>query len=259
MVMQSLEFCNSSHSSVSKSLQGGFKELLPHDNSAAYYDVVYSEMNAYTAETLDVIYNNVPQGTIIDFGAGTGRLALPLAQMNYNVIAVEQSSEMCAVLQQKMAKTKSQLSLHNCTIEQYQGTQCNMALALFTVFVYCLTEERLQAQLQNICAHILPGGFFFFDIPHRSLFEGQLRTMRGIKKKIHIESTEQEYVFDYYEHCISVRKKTAFEYTEQFQIRYWHPEVFERILTACNMEFVTRISEFDNMGADYCLWRKRRV
>lgn len=232
------------------------KKNLPHDNSAAYYDVVYSEMNAYTPQTLAAINYYQPQGTIIDFGAGTGRLTIPLAQMNYNIIAVEQSNEMCAVLQQKMKKNQLQFSVHNCSIEHYKGASCNMAIALFTVFIYCLSEEQLQVQLQNICTHILPNGFFFFDIPHKSLFEGQTRSLRGIQKHIRIEPSEQKDIFDYYEHCVSTRKKTAFDYEEQFQIRYWLPEIFARILTACNMEFVTTLAEFDDMGADYCVWRK---
>jgi SAM-dependent methyltransferase len=214
-------------------------------------------MNAYTAQTLAVINDYQPQGTIIDCGAGSGRLAIPLARMNYSVIAVEQSSEMCAVLQQKMTKHNLQFPVYNCSMEQYSAAVCNMALALFTVFIYCLSEEHLRAQLQTICAHILPGGFFFFDIPHESLFESQTRSMCGIQKHIRIEQTSQEHIFDYYEHCISIRKKMPFDYKEHFQIRYWPPEIFERILTACNMEFVTIIPGFDDMGADYCLWRKR--
>lgn len=232
------------------------KKSFPHDNSAAYYDVVYSEMNAYTPQTLAAINYYQPQGIIIDFGAGTGRLSIPLAQMNYNVIAVEQSSEMCATLQQKMTKNAVNFPIHNCSIEQYNASKCNMAIALFTVFIYCLTEEQLQAQIQNICAHIEPNGFFFFDIPHKLLFEGQTRAMRGITKCISIKETAQKDIFDYFEHCFSTRKKAAFDYKEQFQIRYWSPETFARLLTNCNMEFVAILPEFDDMGADYCIWRK---
>lgn len=233
-------------------------QLFPHNNSAAYYDVVYSEMNAYTPQTIAAINYFQPQGTIIDFGAGTGRLTIPLAQMKYSMIAVEQSSEMCGVLRSKMAKNELQFPIHNCSIEQYKGAPCNMAIALFTVFIYCLNEEQLQAQIHTICAHIKPGGFFFFDIPHQSLFEGQTRSLQGIKKHIRIDPSKHKDIFDYYEHCVSTRKKAAFDYEEHFQIRYWSPEIFNRILTDCNMEFVTTLAEFDDMGADYCMWRKKK-
>jgi 2-polyprenyl-3-methyl-5-hydroxy-6-metoxy-1,4-benzoquinol methylase len=78
----------------------------PHDNWAKYYDFIYettfgSTYNNLTRETLGVINNTLPFGSILDFGAGTGRLAIPLAQKGYNVTAVEQSNAMANELRKK--------------------------------------------------------------------------------------------------------------------------------------------------------------
>lgn len=56
----------------------------PHDNWGTYYDFVYEQTfgsfyNNLTTETLNVINQILPKGTILDFGAGTGRLSFPLA------------------------------------------------------------------------------------------------------------------------------------------------------------------------------------
>ncbi|MDR2962316.1 MAG: class I SAM-dependent methyltransferase [Bacteroidales bacterium] len=232
--------------------------LLPHANSAQFYDTVYSEMNAYTAQTVAAIQRCVqPPASIIDFGAGTGRITLPLAHMNYRLTAVEQSREMCAVLQQQLKKHTINLPIQNCSIEHYEGERCAMALALFTVFSYSLTEALLRAQLQTICTHIVSGGYFFFDLPHLSLFESQERTMRGIRKHIRIEESAEANIFNYSEHCVSTRKKEAFAYHEEFQLRYWTPEFFAQILTEYGMKFIQTLPEFTDMEADYCLWQKQ--
>ncbi len=72
----------------------------PHDAMAPVYDLVYQEdfgefYHWLTDTTLDVVCELVPVGArIVDFGAATGRMALPLAQAGYRITAVEPSGPM---------------------------------------------------------------------------------------------------------------------------------------------------------------------
>ena len=68
----------------------------PHDSWAIFYDFVYQKTfgnfyNSLTDETLKVINNIIPYGTIIDFGAGTGRMTIPLKNQDCEMIAVKKS------------------------------------------------------------------------------------------------------------------------------------------------------------------------
>ena len=68
----------------------------PHDNWGEYYDFVYEQTfggyyDALTAETLNVMKQILPYGSIIVFGTGSGRLAIPLIEDGHKVMAVEKS------------------------------------------------------------------------------------------------------------------------------------------------------------------------
>ena len=62
-----------------------------HDNLGSLYDYVYEQTYGdfyrdLTVETVDQINQILPSGTIIDYGAGTGRLSIPFSKQGYKVI-----------------------------------------------------------------------------------------------------------------------------------------------------------------------------
>ena len=69
----------------------------PHSSWAQHYDAAYASFGEiYEALTTVTVRNVVkiqpPPARIIDFGAGTGRLSLPLAKEGYSVSAVTVTS-----------------------------------------------------------------------------------------------------------------------------------------------------------------------
>ena len=77
---------------------------LPHDSWAAHYEAVmeltFQELYArVTSSALDEVRARLrPPASIVDFGAGCGRLSIPLASERYRVTAVEPSlSKRCRV------------------------------------------------------------------------------------------------------------------------------------------------------------------
>ena len=64
-------------------------------NGEADYDALF----AYVLRKLKE--NGIQNGIVADFGCGTGDLTLMLSQAGYDVIAVDQSEEMLAVLRDK--------------------------------------------------------------------------------------------------------------------------------------------------------------
>jgi 2-polyprenyl-3-methyl-5-hydroxy-6-metoxy-1,4-benzoquinol methylase len=72
----------------------------PHSSWADVYDLVYehSFRNFYhelTNVTLSVIEDRVNSNSrIVDFGAGTGRLSIPLSKKGFDVVAVDPCEEM---------------------------------------------------------------------------------------------------------------------------------------------------------------------
>lgn len=147
----------------------------PHDNWGTYYDFVYEQTfgsfySNLTKETLNVIKQILPKETILDFGAGTGRLSFPLTEQGYNVIAVKKSFGMVNDFKRKLDGQNSEIEIHNCSISEYENGKADLAIALFTVLSYSITEVELSKNIKNICKHINQNGYFFFDLPNTVFF-----------------------------------------------------------------------------------------
>ena len=147
----------------------------PHDNWATYYDFVYEQTfgslyNNLTTETINTINEILPNGTIIDFGAGTGRLSFPLIEQGYSVIAVEKSKGMVNEFKRKANNCNFDVKIHKCSISDYENGKANLAITLFTVLSYSISEDELSKNIKNICKHINSNGYFFFDLPNAVFF-----------------------------------------------------------------------------------------
>ena len=127
----------------------------PHDNWGTYYDFVYEQTfgsfyNNLTIETLKTINKILPNGSIIDFGAGTGRLSFPLSVQGYSVIAVEKSKGMIDEFKRKSIIGNFDIPMHHCSISDYQNGRTDLAIALFTVLSYSITEGELSKIIKSI-------------------------------------------------------------------------------------------------------------
>lgn len=147
----------------------------PHDNWGTYYDFIYEQTfgsfyNNLTIETLNVINQILPKGTILDYGAGTGWLSFPLTEQGCQLIAVEKSIGMVNEFKRKSEGLNQNIEIHNCSISEYKNGKADLALALFTVLSYSITEDELAKNIENICKHIDTDGHFFFDLPNMVFF-----------------------------------------------------------------------------------------
>lgn len=56
-----------------------------------------------------------------------------------------------------------EIEIHNCSISEYKNGKADLALALFTVLNYSITEDELSKNIKNICEQLNPNGFDFFN------------------------------------------------------------------------------------------------
>ena len=126
-----------------------------------------------TSVTMNEIIDILPEGTIIDFGAGTGRLAIPLREKGYQVLAVDPSSNMLQQLESKRIQHNTgDIPSYVSTIADYDGPPADMALAVFTVLNYITTNEEMNDSLQTMVNSLKQGGHLLFDLPSPTLFGG---------------------------------------------------------------------------------------
>jgi SAM-dependent methyltransferase len=132
------------------------------DSYGQYYDLLYAD-KAYEAEAKavrDLLRSHAPEaGTLLEFGAGTGRHARLLAGLGYDVTAVERSS---AMLQR--ATVAAGVGYINADIREVDlGRRFDAVVSLFHVVSYQSTDQDVLATFSRAADHLGSGGLFVFD------------------------------------------------------------------------------------------------
>jgi len=238
----------------------------PHDNWATYYDFVYEQTfgsfyNDLTAETIKAINDILPKGTIIDFGAGTGRLSLPLVKQDYSVFAVEKSNGMVEELNKKAKNYNLDIKIHNCSISDYQNGKGDLAIALFTVLSYSISEEELSKNIKNICKHINSNGYFFFDLPTEVFFNaGRLINIQTetFSRVVELVNNNESDIYTYAENCNGIHNGEKFRYEDKFKIRYWDLNTLDKLLAENGFsDTLKAFPQFNSTGSIYKLYKRQ--
>lgn len=244
--------------------------MKPHDICAKHYDFIFKKRfgSAYdqlTSANLQTITDLLSAGKILDFGAGTGRIAIPLAQKGYEVVAVDASQGMLQEL-----KRKADLAGVNITygdsVSGFTDNSVDMVVSIFTVLAYITEEIEMDFALKLIWDSLKPGGLFLFDVVHKAGYEEICRRNNCItnnkqlpdfKELVKVELFDEDGITygDYQENVKGNDNGEDFECTERFKIRFWHPN---EIISKLEKElYFEKLSHFDFANADYYVFKKR--
>lgn len=106
---------------------------------------------------------------ILELGAGTGRVTVPLARDGRQVVAVDRSPDMVARLRDRLGRLPAPVAgritpvigdLRGFSV----GERFPLAIAAFNVLEHLYTRVEVAACLQRIAAHLEPGGVLAFDV-----------------------------------------------------------------------------------------------
>jgi SAM-dependent methyltransferase len=234
----------------------------PHDSWANVYEFVYEQCfgsfyQGLTDELLRIIKSEPNKGSVIDFGAGTGRLAIPLAQSGYEVHAVEISKGMCDELMAKASALNLSIDVHNCSIADYNNKPSELAICIFTVLSYITTETEMERSITNIGKHIVSGGHFLFDLPMQVLFQGSNYNRPNIRRNVTITPVAENNVYHYQENCEGIFNGQHFQYEDKFNIRYWQPDVINAMLNNAGLfDTGAAFPQLQGTYANYKLYKK---
>jgi SAM-dependent methyltransferase len=142
-----------------------------HYADAALYDYEYRRRRADVTFYRGLAKRRLGgQGRILELGAGTGRVTVPLARDGHEVVAVDQSEAMLAGLRARVAKLPAAVAARItpragelCTFT-VPGKKFSLAIAAFNVLEHLYTRGELDACLRRVAAHLAPGGAFAFDV-----------------------------------------------------------------------------------------------
>ncbi len=233
----------------------------PHASWASCYDLIYDQSfghfyHALTNETVEQISKVVQvPARIVDFGAGTGRLSIPLSSYGYDVVAVEPSSEMLDQLSNKPGGDS--IATFNGKMHHFQtDTPFDLALCVFTVLLYLLDEDSLRKSMQAAFNALKPNGHLLIDIPSRVVFSSLQKNTDIMQRKVTI-SPIQDDIYQYDENTTLAINGEANVYVDRFNIRYWNVEFVQNILMDVGFSLAGDMSaEFAGTGSQYFLMKK---
>jgi len=248
--------------------------MKPHDNSARFYDCIYQRrfgegLNQLTQANLRQIQQLVPGGKILDFGAGTGRVSIPLAKLGYEVEAIDISQAMLDVLIEKAARENLIIQ----TAQDIGNTDWSkdMVIAVFTVFAYILEDLEMESTLKLIYDSLKPGGYFMFDLVKKEEYQHLCLTNNCIVREVSSDNysdfvkvelfNKDENLFAHYHEKVSIvcnnenmqNEKFDGGEGEDFDIRFWEIKQLEDIM---KWDRFIKINQFDLGGAEYFIYQK---
>jgi SAM-dependent methyltransferase len=127
------------------------------DTLASVYDQMYP-LDGDTVQAIDFIGELAPPGgRILALGVGTGRIAVPLAELGYDVHGIEGSTAMLTKLKERDPGGKVTTHLGDFT-ETTTGEQFDVVTLVLNTFYVAITKEQQLSCLRNARGQLRGGG-----------------------------------------------------------------------------------------------------
>ncbi|MFI7027120.1 class I SAM-dependent DNA methyltransferase [Microbispora rosea] len=139
---------------------GGFDESAYGRTIADIYDEMVEHLP--TGLAVERVFRLAGGGPVLEFGIGTGRLALPLAARGLAVAGVDGSPDMVAALRGKPGGDRIPVTVGDFSEVRVEGRFALVLLAFNTVFALPSQEAQVRC-FRNAAAHLRPGGRFVIE------------------------------------------------------------------------------------------------
>ena len=135
------------------------------DHVAASFDETAAEM--FGRSTLDPAVDFLTEvadgGPVLEFGSGTGRVALPLAARGLDVHGIELSRAMVAKMRAKPGGDAVDVAIGDLSTTTVDG-RFRLVFVVWNTITNLVTQEAQVACFRNASAHLVPGGRFVVEV-----------------------------------------------------------------------------------------------
>jgi SAM-dependent methyltransferase len=192
------------------------------------------------------------RGPVLEYGCGSGRVTLPLAERGHSVLGVDQSSPMLRRLKERLRAleptVRSRVRLERGDMRRYEPEErFALVLATFNVVGHLHSFQDMARFLRQAAKGLGPGAELVFDVPLPAAEETEadpderirLPALRHPKSGVLVEHDER-YEYDRQQQLLLVesdhwlggkRPKPANRLTTRLVLRQWFPRELESLLS----------------------------
>ena len=261
-------------------------EYSPYDPWADIYDAVYSYVRAdipfYTQEAVE------SGGPVLELGVGTGRIAIPTAQLGIDVVGIDTSEAMLSQARRKLKSLRvgsGDIELIAADMREFDlrhESGAHREFPLITIpfrgFLALMTVEEQIRTLERIRSHLSPGGRLVFNIfvPDPNIAFEQSDVPRYLND-VTDPATGTSYVlyqqswYETYDQIVSIRMMieeldddsvVVRKMYRDYSLRYCHRWEIHHLLVMCGFEIEDLWGDFDRSvftpGSTEMIWVARR-
>ena len=187
------------------------------------------------------IYSKIPGGNILELGAGTGRLAIPLIKEGANYTGIEISDEYCQYTKNQLKQYSNSFKIIKNDFRRFNlNKKIDMIFIGFNTFLHLLTDNDVIEFLKSVKKHMHKKTKFYIDIfipKPEFLYNDNER----IKKFEYIDSKTNETIYVdeicQYDSATEIMKVKWIYYSSniqdqeyQFNMRMYYPDTMNRLL-----------------------------
>jgi SAM-dependent methyltransferase len=129
--------------------------IYDHDAAAFDPDVI--------RPVVDFLAKLAEGGRVLEFGIGTGRIALPLTQRGLSVDGIDMSKAMVARLRSKPGGKAIDVTIGDFATTSKER-QYSVVYLIFNTINNLTSQAAQVACFKNAAAHLLPGGYFVIEV-----------------------------------------------------------------------------------------------
>lgn len=134
---------------------------------AAFYDMYVGDWLGDLSFYLD--YAEQVESSILEIGAGSGRLTLPLVKAGKSIVAIEVSAAMIDVLKSRLCNeppdVQARIQVINADMCAFDlGNKYKLIMVPFDAFNYLLTSQAQKEALERLKLHLAPQGRILIDV-----------------------------------------------------------------------------------------------
>ncbi|HEY1777128.1 MAG TPA: class I SAM-dependent methyltransferase [Solirubrobacteraceae bacterium] len=132
--------------------------------AAQYDDAVGSRFDPLLVDpAVDFLAGLADGGAVLEFGIGTGRVALPLAERGIRVHGIDLSTAMVERLRAKPGAEKIATTIGDFATTKVEGTFSLVYLVFNTIMNLTTMDDQI-ACFHNARVHLKPGGHFVIEV-----------------------------------------------------------------------------------------------